>query len=421
MTLLPRDSHGCPYLLLAPMEGVGDRSFRRAMASIGGFDEAVREFLRVPKCAHVRSLAKVYHSDELNTIPLAAQLMGSDPELMAAMGQEIERRGAPRIDFNCGCPSNTVTGRGAGSSLLQDPRWLYENAKALVNAVRVPVTVKMRSGFNDLSLFKENLLAAQESGARYITLHPRTKADGYSPPARWDLIAEAKATLRIPVVGNGDILTVQHALDMLRQTGCDALMIGRGSVINPFIFMLSGQLVHVKVTKEISVALNDQHHMEMRRHRAMVQFPTSKTLFTLGAGFFASEAASEAMGKKVGIGAATYVIGHATQFFASDLIDRFLPSEARELTPWIPFFISAVTASFAIKKLFNSPEHDNAKTRVSDGTVFWIRAIGESALTLLPLLAHTVLTQGCAYTENLCPPELTDWDPLNFSLNGLLA
>lgn len=236
MNLLPKDKYGTPFLLLAPMEGVGDVCFRKAMASIGGFDEAVRDFLRVPKNAHVKSLASVYHPHELAPIPLAAQLMGSDLELMAEMAKEIERRGAPRIDLNCGCPSNTVTGRGAGSSLLKTPDFLHQVAKSLVKAVSIPVTLKMRTGFDDTSLFKENLLAAQESGVSYITLHARTKADGYTPPAKWDLIAEAKATLRIPLVGNGDIFTADHALKMLKETGCDALMIGRGSVINPFIF-----------------------------------------------------------------------------------------------------------------------------------------------------------------------------------------
>ncbi|MEI8365203.1 MAG: tRNA-dihydrouridine synthase family protein [Parachlamydiaceae bacterium] len=236
MTFLPKDSHYCPYLILAPMEGVGDRSFRKAMASVGGFDEAVTDFMRVPRNAHVQSLASQYQADETLPIPLAAQIMGSVPDLMAAMAQELEKRGAPRIDINCGCPSNTVTGHGAGSSLLKDPNFLHENAKAVVKAVSIPVTVKMRSGYEDTSLFKENLLAAQESGISYLTLHPRTKADGYGPPANWDLIAEAKTILKIPVVGNGDILTVADALRMLSHTKCDALMIGRGSVINPFIF-----------------------------------------------------------------------------------------------------------------------------------------------------------------------------------------
>jgi len=236
MNLLPKNSHGCPYLLLAPMEGVGDECFRKAMASIGGFDEGVRDFLRVPANAHIKSLASKYHAQEIAPIPLAAQLMGSDPQLMAEMAYEMEVSGAPRIDLNCGCPSNTVTGKGAGSSLLRDPDHLHKVAKSMVDAVSIPVTAKLRSGFEDTSLFKENLLAAQESGIAYLTLHPRTKVDGYGPPAKWEYIAEAKSILSIPVVGNGDILNVNDALNMLRQTNCDALMIGRGSVINPFIF-----------------------------------------------------------------------------------------------------------------------------------------------------------------------------------------
>lgn len=234
--LLPKDPFGCPYLFLAPMEGVADRAFRCAISSIGGFDQAVTEFISVPVNAHVQSLAKVYRSDELSPIPLAAQIMGADPSLMAAMAVELEKRGAPRIDINCGCPSNTVTGRGAGSSLLKEPSFLHTLAKEVVQAVSIPVTLKMRSGYEDISLFKENLFAAQESGIDFLTLHPRTKVDGYSPPARWDLIAEAKKLLKIPIVGNGDILSPKDALSLLSMSGCDALMIGRGAVINPFLF-----------------------------------------------------------------------------------------------------------------------------------------------------------------------------------------
>lgn len=236
MNYLPKDPNGAPFLFLAPMEGVGDLCFRKAMASIGGFDQAVREFLRVPKNAHVKSLASVFDAKELGQMPLVAQVMGSDPDLMAEMALELQNRGAPRIDLNCGCPSNTVTGRGAGSSLLKEPKALYTIAKAMKAVLSIPFSIKMRSGYEDTSLFEENLLAAEESGACYITLHPRTKTDGYGPPAKWELIAKAKELLKIPVVGNGDILNVNHALNMLQATKCDALMIGRGSVINPFIF-----------------------------------------------------------------------------------------------------------------------------------------------------------------------------------------
>jgi tRNA-dihydrouridine synthase C len=236
MELLPKDSYGCPALLLAPMEGVGDLSFRRAMASIGGFNEACTEFLRVPLNGHIPSLAKRYDPNETLPIPQAVQLMGSSPELMAAMTREVVKLGAHRVDLNCGCPSNTVTGRGAGSSLLKDPNQLFEVAKAMCNAVNVPITAKLRIGFEDASLFKENLMAAQESGVRFITLHARTKVDGYGPPARIEYITAAKKILKIPLVGNGDILTVEDAIKMLETTHCDALMIGRGAVTNPFIF-----------------------------------------------------------------------------------------------------------------------------------------------------------------------------------------
>ncbi len=231
-----KDENGCPYLFLAPMEGVGDRCFRKAMATVGGFDEAVRDFIRVPLQAHVKSLANVYEADELSPIPLAAQIMGSEPELMAEMAHELWLRGAHRIDVNCGCPSNVVTGRGAGSSLLKDPRSLFDVVSAVVKAVPIAVTVKMRSGFDDTSKFSENIRAAEESGVKFITLHPRTKADGYKAHARWDLIALAKSMLKIPLVGNGDICSVKDAIDILRLTNCDALMIGRGSIMNPFIF-----------------------------------------------------------------------------------------------------------------------------------------------------------------------------------------
>lgn len=233
---VPRDVNGCPYLFLAPMEGVGDRAFRKAMATIGGFDEACTEFLRVPLNAHVASLAKRYIANETHPIPQAAQIMGSDPELMAEMTRAVFQRGAPRVDLNCGCPSNTVTGKGAGSSLLKDPHHLYKVAKAMVDSVDISVTIKMRSGFEDTRLFEENLLAAQESGVKFITLHPRTKVEGYGPPANWELIRKAKELLKVPVVGNGDILTVADVERMLFTTSCDAIMIGRGGVINPFIF-----------------------------------------------------------------------------------------------------------------------------------------------------------------------------------------
>jgi len=226
----------CPPLFLAPMEGVGDIAFRKSMAFIGGFDWACTEFIRVPINAHIPSLLKQYNSEDTAPIPQAAQIMGSIPELMAEVTAGLAAKGAPRVDLNCGCPSNTVTGKGAGSSLLKTPELLFKIAKSMVGAVSIPVTAKLRAGFSDTSLFRENLLAAQEAGISFLTLHPRTKEDGYGPPARWELIAEAKQLLRIPVIGNGDILCVEDVLRMRKQTNCDGVMIGRGAIANPWIF-----------------------------------------------------------------------------------------------------------------------------------------------------------------------------------------
>lgn len=233
---LPKHANGCPPLFLAPMEGVGSRAFRMALATIGGFDEACTEFLRVPSNAHVQSLAKKYFSNDTAPIPQAAQVMGSDPELMAAMAQELEMRGAPRIDLNCGCPSGRVTGRGAGSTLLKTPDFLHVVAKALVDAVKIPVSVKMRAGFHDSLLLKENLLAAESSGAVFITLHPRTKVEGYAKPSHWDRLAYAKEVLSIPLIGSGDVVDVPSCLKMLEETHVDGVMIGRAAVTNPWIF-----------------------------------------------------------------------------------------------------------------------------------------------------------------------------------------
>ncbi len=232
---MPR-SKGCPYLLLAPMEGVGDSAFRKAFALIGGFDEAVLPFIRVPQNAHVKSLAAVYDSAEIAPLLLSPQIMGGDPVLMAAMALQLVSRGAKKIDINCGCPSNTVNGRGAGAALLKSPDHIYRLVRAVVAAAGVPVTVKMRSGYDDTSLLEENLLAAEEGGAGYITLHPRTKLEGYSGRAKWELIAGAKAILKIPVVASGDINTAEDADKIIKMTGCDALMIGRGALARPFLF-----------------------------------------------------------------------------------------------------------------------------------------------------------------------------------------
>jgi len=223
-------------LFLAPMEGLGNFPFRNALSLIGGFDEATKEFISTPKGAHTKSLSKKFCPNDTFPIPQAAQIMGSCPDTLSSMTEQLNARGALRIELNAGCPSNTVTGNGSGSSLLKDPHQLYRILKAMVSSSSVPVSVKMRTGYLNTDLFEENILAAQSAGICHLTLHARTKEQGYKGFADLDFIRRAKQLLTIPLIGNGDIKNKGDAEKMITTTLCDGLMIGRGALINPWIF-----------------------------------------------------------------------------------------------------------------------------------------------------------------------------------------
>ena len=213
---------------------------------LGCCDEMCTEFMRIPsKATHaaaaIRGATAAYRAAELAPwrVPLGAQIMGSDPQLMAAAARRLVLDlGAPRVDLNCGCPANTVTGNGAGSTLLKTPERVRALVAALVEAVEgaAPVTVKMRSGFGDTALFEDNLLAAQAGGAAFVTVHPRTKTQAYAGAADWSLVARARRVLSIPVVGNGDVVDAAAALRLVDATDCDGVMIGRGAIADPLIF-----------------------------------------------------------------------------------------------------------------------------------------------------------------------------------------
>ncbi len=183
--------------------------------------------------------------------------MGEDKDLLVLTALELQAKGAPRIDRNCGCPSNTVVGKGAGSSLLKDPKHLYELSHALSSALSCLFTVKMRSGYEDTSLFSENVLALREAKVDFITLHPRSKKEGYKGKADWSLIAKAKELSQLPVVGSGDILSAEDALRMYNESHCDGLMVGRGAVRNPWIFQEIKALFRGENPKNASTKNNE--------------------------------------------------------------------------------------------------------------------------------------------------------------------
>lgn len=244
-------SAASPPLFLAPMEGLGDRAFRRSLSqTTGGLDEACTEFIRIPGVAppleaHLRKSAArltgaAYDCRELGDTPLAAQLMGSDAGFLAAATAHLAGTlGAQRIDLNCGCPANTVTGRGAGSSLLRETALLHACVRAMADAAAAHgavVSVKLRAGFNDTSDFERNLAAVVDAGAALVTLHPRTRLQGYSGAADWDLIRRAVRLSRVPVVGNGDVTSACRARELHALSGCAGIMVGRGAAQDPLIF-----------------------------------------------------------------------------------------------------------------------------------------------------------------------------------------
>lgn len=252
----------CPRLFLAPMEGLNDQPWRRAYSrSIAGFDEACSEFIRMPMTGHAKSLAKAYDPSDTLPMPMAAQIMGECPKACSEISYEIEQRGAWRIDLNCGCPSNTVVGKGAGSSLLKTPPRIYEIVREMKRICSIPITVKIRAGYTDDSLFHDVLQAIETAGASFITLHPRTREQGYSGKARWELIAKAKELCSLPIIASGDVTCVEHAKQLYEMTHCDGIMIGRGSFIDPWIFWKIrahfAQEDYVKSDEEESVQLED--------------------------------------------------------------------------------------------------------------------------------------------------------------------
>ena len=223
------------------MEGLLDFVLRDVLTRVGGVDRCVSEFIRVsgsilPDRVFLGYMPELLNgSKTLAGVPVRAQLLGSDPDYMAANAANLARLNPEGIDLNFGCPAKTVNRHGGGASMLQDPESIAKLVAAVRQAVpaHLPVSAKMRMGFNDKSLMRECALAMVENGACELVVHARTKVEGYRPPAYWELIPDIKAVVKVPVVANGEIWTVQEALRCREQSGCDDLMLGRGSVADP--------------------------------------------------------------------------------------------------------------------------------------------------------------------------------------------
>lgn len=235
-------------VLQSPLSGVTDLVFRRLVRRYAPDSMMYTEMVQASSLHYLRKLPQIMELDPLER-PISIQLFDCRPDFLAEAAEKAVAEGADTVDINMGCPVNKITKHGGGSSLLRDPEMARTIVKTVAQAVPVPVTVKTRLGWADDEINILDFAQAMEAaGAQMITIHGRTRAQGYHGPARWDWIGKVKQRLTIPVIANGDIFSVEAAVQCLEQTGADGVMCSRGTLGYPF---LVGEIDHFLKTGQI--------------------------------------------------------------------------------------------------------------------------------------------------------------------------
>lgn len=259
------------------MEGVIDSHARGLLTEHPGFDWAVTEFVRVVD-ARLPPRVFLKHCPELggehvatpSGVPVHLQLLGADPQALAANAHQALHLGAVSLDMNFGCPAKLVNRHDGGASLLRDPRRLERAVAAVRGAAggRIPVTAKIRLGFDDRRLALDCASAAEHGGASQLVVHARTRNEGYRPPAHWEWIGRIRRHLAIPVVANGDIWSLEDYWKARTLSGCDDVMLGRGALADPW---LARRIRHWQHTGERLPATSWQTRAEVLRRYATLQ------------------------------------------------------------------------------------------------------------------------------------------------------
>jgi len=249
-------------VLQSPLSGVTDLVFRRLVRRYAPDSMMYTEMVNATGLHYVKQLPKIMEVDPAER-PISIQLFDCRPDFLAEAAQKAVDEGADTVDINMGCPVNKITKNGGGSSLLRQPELAAEIVRSVVRAVSVPVTVKTRIGWSDQEINAvEFARRMEDAGAQMLTLHGRTRAQGYNGPARWEWIAKVKSALSIPVIANGDIFSVEAAVRCLEATGADGVMCSRGTLGYPF---LVGEVDHFLKTGELRRPPNPVERMQCAR------------------------------------------------------------------------------------------------------------------------------------------------------------
>ncbi len=263
-------------IVLAPMAGISNSAFRRIAKEMGvGLVVAEMVSDKAIFYGSKKTIDMLYMKEEER--PISQQIFGSDKDSFVYAAKYILETMKPDIiDINMGCPVPKVATRAqAGSALLKNPDKVYEIVKAVVDAVNVPVTVKIRSGWDEKSINAVEIAKViEKAGASAITVHPRTRSQGYSGKADWNIIKQVKDAVNIPVIGNGDIKSCYDAKKMLDETNCDAVMIGRGLLGNPWLIRDCIDYLNNKKIKEVSIL--DRLNMVLKHFNYLLEFKEEK-------------------------------------------------------------------------------------------------------------------------------------------------